>query len=304
MKFQRYPYTPALFEEVQDFLVNTHAAHPRNHNWSIDRLNFVCSVSQTFHSTRESWPDTVGLWRDPSGKMVALVNSEGETSGEAFIQLDDLPFETEHYQLFLDFAEAHLSVEKEEGRFLELRVDQRNLALLDLVRQQGYLRQDWDEVHLSLTTERDFLSSLPEGLTLVDGTGFTDGQKALAHRKVFGYFKDDPVQKETAERAFSRMRTMPAYRPDLDLAVMKHGEILSFATLWFDGVNRIALLEPVGTRPDFRRRGLGRAVIYQGILRAKALGAERIYVGSDQAFYHSIGFTEDHRFQIWRLENP
>ena len=47
----------------------------------------------------------------------------------------------------------------------------------------------------------------------------------------------------------------------------------------------MGILEPVGTVPEHRRRGLGRAVVYEAIRRAAALGAEKVVVGAGLAFY-------------------
>ena len=59
----------------------------------------------------------------------------------------------------------------------------------------------------------------------------------------------------------------------------------------------------MGTAPEHQRRGLGKAVIYEGLRRLKDLDAEMAFVGSgsDQAsaFYTSIGFTERDKSEMW-----
>jgi predicted N-acetyltransferase YhbS len=49
---------------------------------------------------------------------------------------------------------------------------------------------------------------------------------------------------------------------------------------------------PVATDPQYRRMGLGRAAVLEGVRRCAALGARRAYVGSDQAFYQALGFRK------------
>jgi predicted N-acetyltransferase YhbS len=46
----------------------------------------------------------------------------------------------------------------------------------------------------------------------------------------------------------------------------------------------------VATDPDYRRRGLGSAAVLESIRRCGQQGATVAYVGSDQAFYMSLGF--------------
>lgn len=45
--------------------------------------------------------------------------------------------------------------------------------------------------------------------------------------------------------------------------------------------------------------GLGRAVIYEAISRAKRLGAKRAVVLSQQEFYHRIGLEYSSEFCTW-----
>ena len=95
--------------------------------------------------------------------------------------------------------------------------------------------------------------------------------------------------------AYKELQKAPDYRKDLDLYIVgPDGEYVSFCIAWYDGHNRIGILEPAGTHPDFRRRGLGREVVMEGIRRAAALGAKKIWVGSGQRFYEAIGFRRKH----------
>ncbi|MEI6171148.1 MAG: GNAT family N-acetyltransferase [bacterium] len=70
------------------------------------------------------------------------------------------------------------------------------------------------------------------------------------------------------------------YRRDLDLVVeAPSGEIAAFACLWYDDVTRAVCYEPVGTMPEYQRRGLAKAVIAEGMRRAKEMGALIATVG-------------------------
>ena len=56
--------------------------------------------------------------------------------------------------------------------------------------------------------------------------------------------------------------TMRTYRI---VAVAPSGEFAAFCTVWFDDVTRTGAFEPVGTAPAHRRRGLGKAVMCEGV---------------------------------------
>jgi predicted N-acetyltransferase YhbS len=62
-----------------------------------------------------------------------------------------------------------------------------------------------------------------------------------------------------------------------------------------------AYVEPVATDPNYRRLGLGRAAVLEGVRRCGALGAALAYVGSDQPFYQALGFTQAYVSQCWRI---
>ena len=61
-------------------------------------------------------------------------------------------------------------------------------------------------------------------------------------------------------------------------------------------MNGVGLFEPVATHPDFQGKGLGKAVMAEGLRRMKAAGMKRAQVGFDPtnvaalALYTSMGF--------------
>jgi ribosomal protein S18 acetylase RimI-like enzyme len=105
---------------------------------------------------------------------------------------------------------------------------------------------------------------------------------------------------------YARVRSMPGYRPDLDLVVATpEGQFASYCIVWLAG--GVGEFEPVGTRTAFRRQGLGRAVMLEGMRRLKALGARWATVYSypkNRAFYEACGFVVVNRWQDYVLKRP
>jgi mycothiol synthase len=90
---------------------------------------------------------------------------------------------------------------------------------------------------------------------------------------------------------------LPAYRRDLDVvAVAPDGVIAAYANGWIDPVNRIGDFGPVGTRPAYRRKGLARAVLMEGLRRMQAQGMNRVGISTGvsntpaRCLYESVGF--------------
>ena len=292
MHTRKISYTETSFLQIRDFLVETYRTAPSRQNWHIDRWNFVRKVSQTFHDTHESWPETVGIWVDEDDSIVAVVNSEGENHGEAFFQLTDLDYPDDLLSEFIVHAEEHCSVMQDSEAVLNLRVNPQDLRLKALLKKRGYAQTEWKETTCSMPVESELPVSLPNGFSMGDGTSVSAFQKALAHGRAFGYLKGDAQENDTAERAFTAMTEAPDYVADLDLSVLDvQGDVAAFATVWHDAANRIGILEPVGSISKYRGMGLGKAVIIEGLNRIRRLGARKMYVGSDQAFYMAIGFA-------------
>jgi ribosomal protein S18 acetylase RimI-like enzyme len=107
-------------------------------------------------------------------------------------------------------------------------------------------------------------------------------------------------------RAFSR--NAPSFRRDLDLvAVAEDGTLAAYAAVCWDGANRNAIFEPVGTHPDHRRRGLAKALMLEGLHRSHRLGAATFEVATGDldpanALYASLPFTEVYRGRFWRKD--
>jgi GNAT superfamily N-acetyltransferase len=119
------------------------------------------------------------------------------------------------------------------------------------------------------------------------------------------FHPDDPAGYDGDWAWYGNVQRAPLYRRDLDLvAVAPDGEIVSFCTAWYDDVTRSGTFEPVGTAPPHQRRGLGRAVMAEGLRRLKRLGATLACVSgftpAANRLYASLGFVEDSLLEPWR----
>ena len=102
----------------------------------------------------------------------------------------------------------------------------------------------------------------------------------------------------TAE-GYEGVRRTATYRGDLHVLVeAPDGTMASSTIMWLDGANKTAEFEPVGTHPDYRRLGLGTAMLLHGMHLARDAGATHMTVaclgapGHPQArgLYYGVGF--------------
>jgi ribosomal protein S18 acetylase RimI-like enzyme len=106
------------------------------------------------------------------------------------------------------------------------------------------------------------------------------------------------------EESYRNVVSVWPYRADLDCVVASpDGTFVAYALCWYDDANRVGELEPVGTRPEHRRRGFGTAVCLFALRRLQEEGAGTAIVyagGRDEdkrarSLYESIGFRQHTR---------
>ena len=305
MTYVRKAYRSEDFIRVRDFLKHTFYKNPSVKNWLIDRWNFSRYFSQTKHGTFDTWPDTVGLWEDENNEIVAVVNSEGEVinrnAGNAFLQMGNREFSDAFISELLDFAEDNLALTTDEGTYINVFVEEDGFQIRTLLQERDYTVLEWKDPMSCVDVSDCFKVELPEGFWIADANEVSDMQKGLAHGRAFGYYMNDVPDDDRTERGFRALRNAPDYLPELDLSVLdRNGGVASFAGVWYDDLNRIGILEPVGTIPKYRRMGLARAVVYEAMNKVIEMGAKKIFVGSDQQFYLSLGFKVMYYKEIWQ----
>jgi ribosomal protein S18 acetylase RimI-like enzyme len=82
------------------------------------------------------------------------------------------------------------------------------------------------------------------------------------------------------------------------VAAAPDGQIGAFCIAWPDSVNRVGLFEPVGTHPDFQRKGLGKAVMHEALRRLQACGMRQAIVSTSLDNLPAIKLYEAVGFQV------
>ena len=136
----------------------------------------------------------------------------------------------------------------------------------------------------------------------VDGEGEVRARAAASHEA----FGSSLAFEDYWPRMLRFMRS-PVYRGDLDLVtVAPDGRFTSYCIVWADPVTEVGLFEPVGTHPGFRRKGLGKAVVVEGLRRLKARGMKQAIVCAEhdnpaaRKLYESVGFRAIHKLHTFK----
>jgi mycothiol synthase len=178
-------------------------------------------------------------------------------------------------------------------------------AWLDRLARDGFTPASG---HLMCRMERDLIDPMPESapphgavIRPINPDSELEERVAL-HREVW-------TNSAVTPDSYRRMRAVPGYSPDLDIvAILPDGAFAAYCICWFDPVSRCGEFEPVGARAAYRRQGLGKAVIEEGLRRLRTRGAQRALVychGTNpaaQALYESAGFAVTDRERAYTKE--
>jgi predicted N-acetyltransferase YhbS len=242
----------------------------------------------------------IGIWEE-AGQIVAVVHYESHL-GEAFFQFH--PAYRHLRQEMLDYAEQNLDGRsgKDGRKLLCAYVNDNDQELVSLVRARGY-EKDVEEARPM--AKLDILQPfppirLPEGFRLKSLAEDCDWAKV--HRVLWRGFDNpgEPIITDEDIEERKRMFDTPRARRDLKIVVeAPGGDFVSLCGMFYEVTGQYAYVEPVATDPIYRRMGLGQAAVLEGLRRCGALGATAAYVGSDQAFYLSMGFKVIYTSECW-----
>ena len=309
-KFCKYNHEKD-FLRVRDFLVDMYKHHDLAPNWTLERWNYaryfiipmIGAYGKDPVSVEDSlkaiafWEEHTRLWEHGDGEIVAVTALEYPWLGDAFF----LRHPAYDYLLEEMFEDAECNLVHPEKKILQTHIFDQDTAFLSAAQKRGYQKQpEWGEDISIYSLENSVPDPhLPPGFTIQSMDVENDLEK---RRKSFGrgFNHEDPIEWPSLY-SYQELQRAPDYRPELDLYVKSpDGEFVSFCIVWWDEKNQIATLEPVGTVPDYRRKGLAQAVVYEGIRQAADHGAKHVLVGSGQEFYLAIGFEKIRTCYTWK----
>jgi len=306
MKLLRRPYKSeddawrirTFLREV--FLLNQR----RELSWPIYRFDYWFNFINPalFNMSLEK---VIQFWETDSGEIAAFLIPDNP--GETFFNIH--PQFTSINLLKEMFAETknQFGILQDDGSYKVITwIQEKDAIRQELAIQLGYKKANYPEYQRRrLMSEPIQDVPIPAGYTL-RSLGDASEIPARSWLSWKAFHSDEPDEKYQGWDWYPRVQSAPLYRRDLDLvAIAPDGEFASFCTLWFDDVTRTVSFEPVGTHPNHRKKGVGKALMTEGLKRVKHLGATLVTVGSYSeragALYESIGFKDYLLNEPWEL---
>ncbi len=290
---RRYDHA-ADYDRVGRFLVRTYRTGGGHVNWVQPRWEYM-----HHHPLIRGVDVTViGVWEE-QGEIVGVVHPE-HFMGTGYFEID--PRYRSLKEEMLKYAEAYLNTVRVGVRRLSVYINDDDDEFQRLAAESGYTKGDDSEPVSYLSIPDPFPRiSVPGDFRLKSLAEDNDLRKV--DRVLWRGFDhgEEPPEDGIADREF--MQSAPNFRPDLNVVVeAPDGQFVSYCGMWIEPVHALAYVEPVATDPDYRRKGLGRAAVLEGVRRCGAAGARVACVGSAQPFYQSLGFRLAYNRSAWQRQ--
>ena len=267
------------FWRARNFLREVFQPNDRlEHHWPVARLDYwrwhyilTCNICKSVE---------VGmvLWENADGKIVAMLNHLGGSELRLHVHPHFYSAELEHEML--TYAEENYFVTAEDGRrYIYLPIFQDDLRRQELVQSRGYKKQPGWRHHY----RRDLDSPIPD-VPIPDGyiihlMGGVEEYPARSWASRRAFHNDQPDSNFDGDYSwYANLQSTPLYRRDLDVvAFAPDGSIAAFCTIFYDDTTRSAVTVLVGVAAEHWRRGLGKAVMTEGLRRLSVLGCTRVF---------------------------
>lgn len=225
----------------------------------------------------------IGIAED-NEKIVGLATYEHDI-GESYFCVDE-EYDFIKPQL-IDYAKENLSLDGE----LKIVLPNGDLSFQKAAVRKGFIPTGQNATTARIDCENNAYI-LPDGYTIMsfDDKNFDPNKYYDA---IWQGFDNTRERNETEKEFIEAKRAFDAPHLDLSLRVLviaPNGDYASHCGMWHLSNSDYAYVEPVFTLPGYRKMGLGKAAVLEGVRRCGNRGARCAFVLSNQQFYYNIGF--------------
>lgn len=274
------------YQKIRSFLIKMRAV-----NYSFSRWDWIITGLDNL--------EKIGVW-EKNDEIVALVTYDNGLGNGYFCVSDDYGFLKKE---MLAYSEKAFS---DKGNYQAL-INDSDIEFQNIASDYGFVpTQDREFDAMFPIFDPDAIKySLPDGFKI---TSMADDYDLYKYRQVLwkgfnheinGEGKFNPSDEDIAG-AEKQMRH-PNVELNLKIAVTApNGDFVSYCGMWKAHDLDYAFVGPVATDPEYRKLGLGKAAVLEGVKRCGLIGAKKAFVGSSQQFYYNIGFRPYLTSTFWR----
>ena len=269
------------YEVIQQFLLkNSDTGYNEHFHWG----RFEWMMNHTFLDVDEL--TSIAIVRNDKSQMVGLITYDTYYD-DRFYMIYSIPDKD-----LLDTMIGYV-MSRDENPCVKANDGDRSLA--ERLQRYTFSQNENEDDHvLEFDLTKNLNYELPAGIRISPTDFVMDSWKyqMVIHK---GFNNVGTPEKWNDEV----LKPTPNYNPQLCVFALSTQEYCAHCGIWYKQ-GRTAYIEPVVTIPEYRKKGLGKAVVYEAMNRAKKLGAKRAVVLSEQEFYYRIGFTDSSKFFSWK----
>jgi len=277
------------------------------HSWHVARLDYwrwhfiaTCQATPPFEQVTASW-------ETPDGQIAAVAHPFGDGEIRAHVHPHFRTHELEN-DVFA-YIEEHFAAETENGKRIIAPVFADDALRREILSARGFTqRPGWNHHYWRNLDAPLPVVPVPPGYVLRP-MGAEDEHASRGWCSWRAFHPDEPDSAYDGDYSwYKNLQSAPLYRRDLDVvAASDAGEIAGFCTIYYDDYTRSAVTVLVGVAAEHWRRGLGKAVMLEGLRRLKHLGCTRVFSTANEdpadALYRSV-MTDMKVTDTWVKEWP
>lgn len=248
-----------------------------------------------------NWQQNVQLWETVNGQTVGAVIPNGP--GQPTLQIDAAFCYLEPEMLTWAEANIYMPAPDGNGRQVQILVYENNPARQALLASRGYEKLPSGGVIRQLEIGNHASPHLAKGYRIL-----TTNPESLADCQQLADLLNAAFGRtgHTAVEYQWFTRQAPSFRQHLDLvAIAPDNSFAAYTGIPYDAVNQRGQFEPVCTHPAHWQRGLGKALMQEGLRRLAQMEARDVVVETGSAvaanaLYNSLGFSQTVQGHYWR----
>ncbi len=226
------------------------------------------------------------LFRNENGELVGVVMYDTSFDDRWYI-IHSIPDENLLKQM-IEYAV------KSDAGTTTIKANLNDIVLCKLLEHEGFEKQHSESV-LKIDLPYNLSFQLPQGFYLSAPDSEID--KWQWRLVIYHGFDHEGIPEELSEEVAEAAKHLEISEY-IKIFAIKDEEYVAHCGVWYNGGDT-AYIEPVVTVPEHRGKGIGKAVVYEAINRAKERGAKRAIVLSDQEFYLHIGMEKSSEVATW-----
>jgi ribosomal protein S18 acetylase RimI-like enzyme len=256
-------------------LIESYGKHDKPLNWLIGRLDNwrFAAFTATIKKDPHFYQKNAHLWRKENDDLIGFFISE---NGKEYFELQIHPEYRFLEEEMLQWCIDNWAQGKDQITTIFYKYDTTRIKLFEKYNFEyqgvvGYdYRYDTKNYTKGVAINSNFhFAAFSEGY---------DYENRIETERLT--FARDSLNREW----FETKALAPGYSSDWDLAIVSPtGQVVAFCLAWLDQKNNVAEIDPVGTHPDYRKRGFAQALLTECFVRLHNHGITKAQI---------IGFSE------------